>query len=294
MNAPELGKSWSLTAPYFHADWRTRDIDILHDTGHTGVVFCLREQHLASPDQLPAMADVVAHAKQLGMTTELDLWSFGRVFGGEALTTYGPDNPACYESGSFTSLVRRGIDAAAELGIDGMFWDEAHFKDCTDCEKTNELPLIEDGARYAYEQHGLENYVCLTSNPLNMGRLAILAAHNFIHRVETDPYFTNYPPDQPTLDVYVGKYSQTVADIAKAHGIRSRIWVQGFQLESGWEDIPLRAAATATSHGIHEIGFWACKNWHKANISVPVETIRPVNNDTVFHQAVAMRALLQS
>ena len=275
----------TLTAPYFHRRWDNNDIDELKDSGFNGVVFCLREEHVGGSQSASDMNSVVSHAKSLGMETEIDLWGFGGVFGGEADSQFNASNPACYHRSEFRKLLSDGVKLSASLKPDGMFWDEAHFKDCRSCENNSELQLLTDYAQIAHESYGLRNAVCLTSNQANMGKLAALAALPQIHQIETDPYYSNYPGEHDAPDIYVAGYSQQVRSIATEHGKQSRIWVQGFELQSGWEDIPERAATAAINQGIRKIGFWACHNWSSANIDHGYPGIVPANNAAVMAQS---------
>ncbi len=282
----------SITAPYFHRTWETSDIDRLHDTGFTSVIFCLREEHLDGYQPHHDMKKVVAHARNSGLRTEVDLWGFGNVFGGEARSSFGPENPACYDSPSFHKLMRKGVAFAAHLQPDGMFWDEAHFKDCNHCDGANESALLEQYAKRAHKKYGLENAICLTSSAKNMGRLAMLAAKPYVHQVETDPYYTNYPGIHDSVDRYVGEYSRTLHSIAFEHQTSARLWVQGFGLQEGWEDIPSRAAESAIRNGVRNIGFWACHDWQRSDIDFGYPGIVPVNNAAVIDQVPKIRKSL--
>ena len=207
-----------LTMPYFHKRWNPDDIDELNELGANGVIFCIRESHLGGEQSVDSMKLSVDRANSLGMKTEADLWGGGRVFGGEANSEFDFNSPACYDEhgagDEFNRMLRDYIRFADNLGVDGLFWDEPHFKDCPHCiaqsksKLSNEYRLVHKYAEYGRRLYGLENSVCFTSNDKNIELMGRLATKRYIQQIGTDPYYTNYPNHVDGPDNYVGRYVQ--------------------------------------------------------------------------------------
>lgn len=90
---------------------------------------------------LETMAEFVELAKGVNLEVHLDPWGVGRVFGGEACSSFAlknlhtlqrfPDNtkaPACcMNHPEFRQFMFKWIDDAVAIGGDVLFWDEPHF-----------------------------------------------------------------------------------------------------------------------------------------------------------------------
>lgn len=87
------------------------------------------------------MQEIVALSKDAGLQCYVDPWGIGRVFGGEAYSSFAlknidasqvlPDGelaPAvCFNHPKFSEFMQTWIADAAEIGADVLFWDEPHF-----------------------------------------------------------------------------------------------------------------------------------------------------------------------
>lgn len=85
--------------------------------------------------------ELISLSKNSGLKCYLDPWGVGRVFGGEAYSTFAlknrdtcqilPDGelaPAvCLNNLKFKRFMKNWIKDAAEIGADVLFWDEPHF-----------------------------------------------------------------------------------------------------------------------------------------------------------------------
>jgi hypothetical protein len=90
---------------------------------------------------LDTMAEFVELAKGVGLEVYLDPWGVGRVFGGEAYSSFALKNPhtlqrlqngdpapgCCMNHPEFREFMRQWIDDAVAIGADVLFWDEPHF-----------------------------------------------------------------------------------------------------------------------------------------------------------------------
>lgn len=97
--------------------------------------------------------ELVALTKDAGLECYLDPWGIGRVFGGEAYSSFAlknrqcnqvlpngePAPAACLNHPSFRQYMARWIDAAAEMKANVLFWDEPHF--FIDLKQKDRFPL---------------------------------------------------------------------------------------------------------------------------------------------------------
>jgi len=87
------------------------------------------------------MQELVELSKGAGLEVYLDPWGVGKVFGGEAYSSFALKNrdacqvlsngelapAACMNHPKFREFIRQWIDDAVEIGADVLFWDEPHF-----------------------------------------------------------------------------------------------------------------------------------------------------------------------
>ena len=115
------------------------DLENIAKHGATYVIHTLSENdwHL----YFDTMHKIIQATQQMGMKTWLDPWSVGYVFGADddalfplanpeacQVDQYGRITPcACLNQPLFRNFVKSWIDAAVDLGVDMLFWDEPHF-----------------------------------------------------------------------------------------------------------------------------------------------------------------------
>jgi hypothetical protein len=87
------------------------------------------------------MQEMVSLSKGAGLECYLDPWGIGRVFGGEAYSSFALRNPdvrqvlpdgepapaACPNHPAFREFMMKWIDDSGEIAPDILFWDEPHF-----------------------------------------------------------------------------------------------------------------------------------------------------------------------
>ncbi len=90
----------------------------------------------------PNVVRIAGIAKTLGLTVYINLWAFGRVFGGEPPSVFLQDNPhnrqilsrelpiaaACFNTEAFRDYFTDAVSRFAREDVfDGFFWDEPHY-----------------------------------------------------------------------------------------------------------------------------------------------------------------------
>lgn len=262
-----------------------KHLDEIASHGFDTIVLCLSEADL-DPRPLVVRAEMTRHARERGFAVLLDPWAVGGVFGGEAGSPFrDAGGTPCLREPAFRALMDRWLDAATELGPDGLFWDEPNLRRCGDCEG-REVEFIAELAGAA-RRAGLRNSACFTSRERNLAALEELAATGLVDDVATDPYYAAPPvpggDDAPPL--YVGRYARAVQAISERHGVRCHIWVQGFGLPAGAAWVVEMAARAARDAGVTDLAFWG----FRACASVPA--IRPPDWRRVWVQVgVTFRA----
>ncbi|WP_436912218.1 hypothetical protein [Halosimplex marinum] len=211
---------------------------------------------------------------------------------------------ACFNHPEFRAFMREWTRDAAGLGADVLFWDEPHWyitgwydEDYPDdawgcrCEHCRErfadrhgepMPEEHTEAVAAFREEslldflremmavageeGAENAVCLLpSEDADHGLRdwSDLAASDDLDVLATDPYWGAF--EEGSVESFVGSFSETVADLADDHGIRSQIWIQGFRLDGDPERVEevRTATRTACDSGVDSVFMWgydACRS----------------------------------
>ena len=62
------------------------------------------------------------------------------------------------------------------------------------------------------------------------------------------------------VEGHVSGWAGRMAGLAAASGKEAHVWVQGFNLAEGYEDLPVRAARTALARGVGGIGYWSYRS----------------------------------
>lgn len=115
------------------------DLGRIVDAGCSFVVHTFSENDLVY--YRGTMERIVDLSHRRGLEVYLDPWGVGRVFGGEAFSSFLAEHPedrqvlsdgrpvahACLKSGAFRDRLVSWVDAAAAAGADLLFWDEPHL-----------------------------------------------------------------------------------------------------------------------------------------------------------------------
>lgn len=115
------------------------DLDRFADEGLDAVLHTFSERDLAFYED--TMADLVAASRERGLRTYVNPWAVGKVFGGEAFSSFLAKHPdsrqqtvtgerqhgACFNDPAFRETMREWTEAAVGLDPDVLFWDEPHW-----------------------------------------------------------------------------------------------------------------------------------------------------------------------
>ena len=117
----------------------TADVERFREAGLDAVLHTFSERDRAFYRE--SMADIVAASDERGLTTYVNPWAVGGVFGGEEYSRFVAHNPdsrqvlntgnrvaaACFNAPTFREYMREWTRDAAGLGVDVLFWDEPHW-----------------------------------------------------------------------------------------------------------------------------------------------------------------------
>lgn len=120
--------------------WRVReDLKAIRDAGCNSVVHTFSEEDLEYHQ--PAMEEICAASREMGLEVWLDPWAVGQAFGGETysrlvmkelslrqVSSQGELLPiCCLNQSGFREYLLKWIETAAGFKPAGLFWDEPHF-----------------------------------------------------------------------------------------------------------------------------------------------------------------------
>lgn len=135
-------KSVKVGVSYFgvrHVRHVAEDLDRIADAGCTFVVHTFSENDLLY--YRGTIDRIVELSHKRGLDVYLDPWGVGRVFGGEAFSSFLAEHPedrqvtsdgtpvphVCLGSTRFRDMLFSWISAAASAGAESVFWDEPHL-----------------------------------------------------------------------------------------------------------------------------------------------------------------------
>ncbi|MFH0793347.1 MAG: hypothetical protein V2A74_04875 [bacterium] len=252
------------------------------------------------------MQEIVAATHDVGLDVWVDPWGVGRVFGGESFSNFvhchlddlqilsdgKPAGAACPMNPNFRKFMHEWIDAAVELGADGLFWDEPHFYlpswmggrpntwgcRCKTCKRLfkekfgSEMPkeLTPEVQRYREDaildfltdvikttkSKGVKNMLCLL--PHEEGEDGAVSQWEQFASIEgldvfgTDPYFEFFGKPISMVEIF----SERVMRACQNHNLEPQLWFQGFKLPKGTEKMQARAIDIAVDFGIRNLAVW--------------------------------------
>lgn len=115
------------------------DLDRFREEGLDAVLHTFSERDQSFYRE--TMAEIVSASGDRGLTTYVNPWAVGGVFGGEEFSRFVAHNPdsrqvlstgervpsACFNDPTFREFMREWTRDAAGLGADVLFWDEPHW-----------------------------------------------------------------------------------------------------------------------------------------------------------------------
>ncbi len=242
-----------------------RDVEEIKDAGFSYIVHTFSERDMEFYSE--SVGELVKFSKEMGLNTLADPWGVLRLFGGEEYSRWIYIYPeirqrkhdgsegygACPNNQRTISLLEEWIDKVAELGFDGIFWDEVHLDDIACfCEVCNEYFIDEYGGRmdlapsvilrefgasskrrllehlFSYaKKKGLSNTLCVLPNA------SLEELESYIYLRDLDVYSLDpYPVVLKSNFVgFMEKYVPYLFDKARRRGLSTELWVQGFALK---------------------------------------------------------------
>jgi hypothetical protein len=195
---------------------------------------------------------------------------------------------ACMTSSSFERFVEDWIGQAARVGADAIFWDEPHWfwdpdsRDwacyCSRCqalfrsrfgfampkEYTSEVQSFREEmlARFlgklfvSAHDHGLANVLCVMPpdrpNP-GFRDWTVASSIPGLDNIGTDPY----PEDPGNAAPYVYLWTERLLRAAMGRGLGHHVWIRGFEIPAGAEEIVPLSIKAATAAGATNLAVWS-------------------------------------
>lgn len=306
-----------------------KDLEEMAKIGFGYVVHTYSENDWLYYEQ--SMAEIVADSKEVGMDVVLDPWGVGGVFGGEAFSQMVYKNPslsqvmangdwapsACFNNPGFREQILKWIKSSANLGADGILWDEPHWyipswygredpKDgswvchCKHCESkyysihgeslplalTNEMNAFLDLSLFNFvdwataetKKQGMNNSVCLIPNEAYSSGIQNWERIIALPQVDTFGTDPYWLAHKQPINPYVEKYAKKVKELCGEHNKEAQLWVQAFTIPSGHESEVGEATEILLDNQIKNIGFWGF------NACNHMSKLRPDNPKKVWSQ----------
>jgi hypothetical protein len=255
--------------------------------------------------------DMVRAGKDYGFTTWIDPWALGRVFGGEALSNFLLENPlawqllsdnkrypaACLNNPLFRNYMKKWADAAVDMGVDAVFWDEPMLAirhkgrkiawgcRCPYCRESFEMknlramPVIimdssvvkfrEDTVKSfilemsAYvkqiSKNKVKNSVALITRSNDTERCATFESMAGIKQIDSLGVDPCWIKGSP--DVYKTSYTAAVniKEISYGAGKTPHFWLQGSGYKKGTEGRAKLSIKAAADAGVRSLWVWGYK-----------------------------------
>lgn len=211
--------------------------------GFDTVVLCVPEHYVRF--SLPAVRDLIVATGRAGLACWADPWGVAGVFDGEA-----PHDPAREPEATIAAwLLLVAGDRAARP--DAVFWDNPHPADPA---------RIGDWTSQA-RRLGMGSVVCLSADRHRdrVETFGAVAARPTVDGIGCDPYCLGRN-ERFDVEGHVSGWAERMVGLAAASGKEAHVWVQGFNLAEGYEDLPVRAARTALARGVGGIGYWSYRS----------------------------------
>ncbi len=290
------------------------DLEEIKGSGFSYIVHTFSERDFEFYSE--SVKEMVALTKDKGLSALADPWGVLRLFGGEEYSKWIYVYPeirqrkhdgtegygACPNHPKTIDLLESWIDRVAEIGFDGIFWDEIHLDDIACfCDVCNEYFVDEYGGRmdlapsiilrefgslskrrllehlFSYaKRKGLSNTLCILPNiPIEE-----LQSYMFLRGLDVyslDPYPAVLKGN------FIGFMEKSVPYLfkkAKEKGLETELWVQGFSLkinELGYID-----AFFSLVENIHvdQIAIWSFR------ASESMSYIRPESPELVWKKFI--------
>ena len=261
MNKIRFGVSYFTTRDKRHF---ALDLKEIKEAGFKYIVHTFSERDLEFYKD--SVRELVSMTKNAGLSALADPWGVLRLFGGEEYSKWIYVYPhirqkkhngeegygACPNNPKTTELLEGWVDAVADIGFDGVFWDEIHLDDLACfCEVCNELFIDEYGGRmdlapsiilrefgalskrrlmehlFSYARRkGLSNTLCVLPN------ITLEELESYIYLRDLDTFSLDpYPAVLKTNFIkFMEEHVPYLFKKARERGLETELWVQGFSL----------------------------------------------------------------
>lgn len=254
--------------------------------------------------------DMVKASREYGLTTWVSPWGVGRVFSGEALSNFLPDNPsawqllsdnkhypaACLNNPIFRSYMKRWSDAAVNMGIDAVLWDEPKIAvkhsgkktawacRCPYCRESYEMknlramPLLKmdttvikfrkdtvksfilDLSAYIKQISGgkTKNSVVFNASSDDANFCPSFDSMASIKQIDSLGISPYWHSIKGTPDIYKMSFTaaESIKEISYGAGKTPHFWLQGFGYKKGTEDRAKLAIKAAADAGVRSLWVW--------------------------------------
>lgn len=215
------------------------------------------------------MQEIIKISRERGLTTYLDPWGVGGVFGGETFSLFVAENPgACLKkkgrpipvaditNKKFRKFMREWLDIALSMRPDVIFWDEPHQAGMKySREETKKIIDFLSEMTTIINQRGVRNAVCVYPQD-DIQALQLWEKILTLKTVDifgTDPYWLLW---NKKLD-FVEDFAKKVYNLCKAHNKEAQLWIQAFKIPAGREPEIGKAVEIAAKAGIGNIAAWS-------------------------------------
>ena len=215
------------------------------------------------------MREIIKLSREQGLTTYLDPWGVGGVFGGETFSHFVAENPgACLKKRGkpvpvadignikFRKFMKEWLAIALDMKPDVIFWDEPHQTGLKyNQQDTKKIIGFLTEMTSLVSQHGVKNAICVypQSESMALKLWEKIAALKTIDIFGTDPYWLLW---NKKLD-FVEDFAKKVYNLCKEHHKEAQLWIQGFKIPAGREPEISQAVEIAAKAGIQNIAAWS-------------------------------------
>jgi hypothetical protein len=261
----------------YYSDAYAKHLDEMFKGGFNTVVHCMPEEGVKFNRK--ALHNMTVMAYKQGMAVYADPWGVAGAFDGEAFNQF--TGIKCLNNKIFTRHLNNWIEQVTNMPIRGIFWDNPKISnDCSCCDDVQFISYL-TGVNYY-----TENIVCISAidNLNQYDKIKSIAELEHVDDIGTDPYIL-YNHDTFDIVEYVTDWIRTLRNIACLLNKDVHIWLQGFNLPMGHEDIPERIYRLAFAYGIRNFGFWGFKACEA------LSDIRPANYLEVWDNICKLRTV---
>lgn len=215
------------------------------------------------------MREIVKLSRERGLTTYLDPWGVGGVFGGETFSLFVAENPdACLKKKGkpvpiadishkkFKKFMREWLSIALAMKPDVIFWDEPHQTGIKcDQEEISKIIDFLGEMTALVKAAGVKNAICVYPQD-DAGSLRLwdkILALNTIDVFGTDPYWLLW---NKKLE-FVEEFAKKVYNLCNEHDKEAQLWIQAFKIPAGKEPEIRLAVDIAAKAGIANIAAWS-------------------------------------